>query len=453
MNVSKTRKLLSLILVLCMAATLFAGCKKDDKTIPSTENAPSLNLNLNTTAPTEAPTEPAATEPAVKINENTGVVLSGINVRSSPSQDANVVATLSAGDRIEVVRREEMAGISWGYVTDPVGWIVMDYVKMDMEQNAGGSDTSTPAGNGEAPAPTQPAAETSIKGVITANGLNVRSEASKDGKVQGSYNKGDVVTILETKNGWGRTNKGWISMDYVETSGTASNTNTNTNTTTSTPSNTAGNGSTSVVMRGVVTAGDLNIRSAAAQTADRVGSYSYGKRVEILEKDGSWGRTKDGWISLNYVYQDGTTGSNTASGTVTGNGLRVRSGPGTGYDVVGSLSAGDKVSVLEQFTFNGTTWGCTKSGWICMDYVDVGGQTSANTNTTETDTQISGSRTGTITATGGLRIRNGAGTGYDVVGSYTHGDKVTITETTTADGTTWGKTAHGWISMAYVALD
>ena len=35
----------------------------------------------------------------------------------------------------------------------------------------------------------------------------------------GSYQKGDVVTILETTSvgttQWGRTNLGWISMDYV----------------------------------------------------------------------------------------------------------------------------------------------------------------------------------------------------------------------------------------------
>ena len=66
-----------------------------------------------------------------------------------------------------------------------------------------------------------------------------------------------------------------------------------------------------VIMKGIVIAKDLNIRSSASTEGDRLGSYSYGDRVEILEKDGSWGRTSKGWISLNYVYQDGTTGSKT----------------------------------------------------------------------------------------------------------------------------------------------
>ena len=126
------RKVLSLTLCVCLTAALLAGCKKDDKTPASTDPGLNLVTDNTTTAPVE--TQPQATEPTVKINENTGVVLSGMNVRSSPSQDANVTATLSAGDRVEIVRREELSGTSWGYITDPVGWIVLDYVKMDIEQ-------------------------------------------------------------------------------------------------------------------------------------------------------------------------------------------------------------------------------------------------------------------------------------------------------------------------------
>lgn len=451
---NKLRRLLSLTLCVCLTAALLAGCKKDDKTPASSDSGLNLITDDTTAAPVE--TEPQTTEPTVKINENTGVVLSGMNVRSSPSQDANVTATLSAGDRVEIVRREELAGTNWGYITDPVGWIVLDYVKMDIEQTEPqGPDTSTPAGNGEI-TPTEPAdsSTTSIKGVITANGLNIRSEP-KTGKVQGSYNKGDVVTILETKDGWGRTNKGWISMDYVNTSGTSSNTGSttgsNSNTSSNTGSGVTGNGSTTVQFRGIVIASDLNIRASASQTADRLGSYSYGKRVEFYEKDGSWGRTKDGWISLNYVYQDGTTGSNTATGTVTGNGLRVRSGPGTGYDVVGSLSAGDTVNILEQFKYDGTTWGCIKNGWISMDYVDIGSGSSGGTNSGTGSGTTDGTQTGTITATG-LYIRSSAGTGGAVVGSYQKGDVVTILETTSVGTTQWGRTNLGWISMDYVNL-
>ncbi len=443
------RKTLSVICVLSLASTLFAGCmKKNDSSTGSTTD-PSINLNLSdTSAPTETQTTPTETEP-VKINENTATVISQINIRSSPSTEATIVGTLYAGDRVEISRREEVTGINWAYIISPeAGWIVMDYVKMDIESNQpSGTDTSTPAGNGDVTAPTTAPGgttnTTSIKGTITANGLYIRSEPSTTGKVQGSYSKGDSVTILETKNGWGRTNKGWISLDYVSTTGTTNNNTTNNNTTTNnttTNTNTTGNGSTTVILKGIVIAKDLNIRSSASTEGDRLGSYSYGDRVEILEKDGSWGRTSKGWISLNYVYQDGTTGSKTASGTITATQLRIRSGPGTGYDSVGAYNQGDTVSILEQFTYNGVTWGCTSKGWISLEYVELDG------------VSVGSDKTGTVTGNG-LNIRSGPGKGYASVGSLNSGDRVTIYKQTTVDGTTWGNIDKGWISMDYVDLD
>lgn len=455
MNFSKYHSLsrmLSLILVLCLVSTLFTGCLGSP--VETTE-PPKLDLDNNPTSTTQSTTPP--TTEAAEINENTATVISQINIRSSPSTEANIIGTLNPGDRVEISRREELVGINWAYIISPqAGWIVMEYVKMDIPTDGNeGSDTSTPAG-GETtpPATTEPSGNTgnnttnnnttNIKGVVTASELRIRSEASTDGKVQGAYTKGDVITILETKNGWGRTNKGWVKMDYVNTSGTSTGGSTgnsgNTGNTGSTGGNTSGNGSTTVQFKGIVTASELNIRSGASMESDKVGGLSFGDRVEILEKSGDWGRTKDGWISLNYVYQDGTKGSKATGGIVTGNGLNVRSGPGTGYGAVGSLNAGDRVDVLEQFTYNGTTWGCIKNGWISMEYVYVDGSGTGN------------DKEGTITGDN-LNIRSGPGTGYGSVGSLNSGDRVTILYEVTVGDTTWGNIDKGWISMDYVDLD
>ena len=294
---TKFRRVMSLILVLIMMTTLFAGCKKDEQ--PQDTAEPGLNLDLTqNNTPTEAPTEPPVTTEAPVINENTATVTSQLNIRSSPSTEATVVGNLYAGDKVEISRREEVTGIDWAYIISPTaGWIVMEFVEMDIPtEEAPQENISTPAGNGDVTAPTQAPVSTTtenIKGVINANGLNIRSEPSKDGKVQGSYNKGDVVTILETRNGWGRTNKGWISMDYVTTTGNSnSNTNNNANTNAnSNNNNTSGNGNTTVQLRGIVKVNELNVRASASTDADRVGMYTYGDRVEILEKSGSWGRS------------------------------------------------------------------------------------------------------------------------------------------------------------------
>ena len=441
MNFSKTftlRKILSLILVLAMMATLFAGCKKTDES-PETTDAPNAGPSLIEPAPSEADTKPTESEP-VEINENMATVLSQINIRSAPTMESVVVGTLYAGDKVEISRREHMVGTDWAYITSPqAGWIVMEYVKMDFEpETPAGSDTSTPAGN-DSTDETKPSETTTqtIKGVITANGLNIREGSSKNTKIVGNYSKGEVVTILEQKNGWGRTDKGWILMDYVKTGNTDSTTNNNTD---DKDSNISGNGSTTVQFKGIVTATELNIRSSASTDGERVGGLKYGARVEILEKSGSWGRTKDGWISLDYVYQDGTTGKKTAKGIVTGSELNIRSGPGTGYASVGSLDYGDRVVILEQFTYNGITWGCTKDGWISLQYVFLDG-------TENDDSQFA-------TVTGDeLNIRSGPGTGYDSVGVLNSGDEVTILFILEVGNTSWGNISKGWICMDYVDLD
>lgn len=51
--------------------------------------------------------------------------------------------------------------------------------------------------------------------VTPSVGINIRSGPDSGyGKV-GAYSKGTVVTVLETQNGWGRTDMGWVSLEYL----------------------------------------------------------------------------------------------------------------------------------------------------------------------------------------------------------------------------------------------
>lgn len=57
---------------------------------------------------------------------------------------------------------------------------------------------------------------TPMGAVVTAEKpLNIRAKASASSVVVGSYEPGTAITILERKGGWGRTDRGWIFMDYV----------------------------------------------------------------------------------------------------------------------------------------------------------------------------------------------------------------------------------------------
>ena len=53
---------------------------------------------------------------------------------------------------------------------------------------------------------------------ITANLLNVRSNAGTNNPIIGVIKKGSIYTVLQTKEGWGKIENpsGWISLDYTE---------------------------------------------------------------------------------------------------------------------------------------------------------------------------------------------------------------------------------------------
>lgn len=62
----------------------------------------------------------------------------------------------------------------------------------------------------------QKADSTPVGAVVTAEErLNIRAKASASSVVVGSYEHGTAITILERKGGWGRTDRGWIALDYV----------------------------------------------------------------------------------------------------------------------------------------------------------------------------------------------------------------------------------------------
>lgn len=494
-------RIFSLVCVLMLLVGLLTGCFSGKNDGSSESSQPPINLNMaDSSDPSDESTgETNSTDP--ESDKNTGITTQQVNVYSTASESGNVTGYLDAGTEVEILKEVTTNGVGWGLVRQ--GWICLDYVETDyvpeettgettpdetkpeettpesgntntkgvvtaelnirkeastdsekvgsyqkgdvvsiletkngwgrtnkgwismeyVQTSADGTTTNNDSQNNET-------TTTSTKGTVTVKELNIRKEASSDSERVGSYVKGDTVTILETKNGWGRTDKGWISMQYVNTgSGTGTGTTTNNSTTTTTSGTKA-----------VVTVSELNIRDEASTSGDRVGSYTYGDRITILETKNGWGRTDKGWVSLSYVYQDGTSGTDSCKGIVTGTQLNVRSGPGTGYDKVKSLDYGARVNVLERIKIDGTTWGCIDGGWISMDYVYVDGTTGT------------GSGTGTVTGEG-VNIRSGPGTGFGSVGSLSKGDSIKIYAQFKIGDMTWGCSAKGWVSMSYVDMN
>ena len=422
-----------------LMAAMFSGCFKKEASEPSSDpTLPTPNLVDPTPSSSEAPTETTqAPAPTEAPKTNVAIVKEQVAVRSLPSTtNGQIISQLNAGDEVEINRIESVGAVQWAYI--PLkGWVTTEHLDMSNVTISSGS-TATPGATNPTTSTTAPTTANNggtttgsgTSGVVTTDVLNIRSTASTNATIVGRYTKGTTIKILETSNGWGRTDKGWVSMQYVNTSGTTTNTGTdNTNNTTTTT-----NGKF-----GVVITDTLNIRESGSTNADKVGQYTYGTGITILETSNGWGRTDKGWVSMQYVYLNGATGSKTAKGLVVGSQLNVRSGPGTTYKAVATYGQLTRVNILEQVTLNGTTWGCTKDGWISLDYVYIDG------------TKGDGAGTGTVTGDN-VNIRSGPGTKYDSVGSVSSGDEIEILAQFTINDVTWGCTEKGWICMDYVGI-
>ena len=143
-------------------------------------------------------------------------------------------------------------------------------------------------------------AEGTITGkVSTSNGLNIRQEPSTTGAVVGNYDDGTTITILEIKDGWGRTDQGWVSLNHVTTMDGTSMVDID-------QMELAVDGTAPTEIEDEFK--ELNIREKPDKSSAVVGAYPNGTIVTILETQDDWGKTDQGWIHMDYVTTvDGNT--------------------------------------------------------------------------------------------------------------------------------------------------
>ena len=124
-----------------------------------------------------------------------------------------------------------------------------------------------------------------------------------------------------------------------------------------------------------ITSGDyVNVRTGPGMQYEIAENIRKNTRLEILTIQDDWCETSIGWIYMDYVYIDGTYGTDPSiMGTIDGMDVNIRSGPGTDYEIVGSTNTGDRYEFFYQTTIGGVKWGCTSAGWICMTYVKLEG--------------------------------------------------------------------------------
>lgn len=128
-----------------------------------------------------------------------------------------------------------------------------------------------------------------------------------------------------------------------------------------------------VIGTGTVTGSIVNIRAEANTTSAVVAQAAYGDVYNVLLDQYGWVKVEfngnKGWICGDYI----TVNLNgvTSRGTITGSAVNVRTGPGTGYGILGLVYYGQTVPIKGQengwvnIDFNGN------NGWVSGDYVST----------------------------------------------------------------------------------
>ncbi|NLI20805.1 MAG: SH3 domain-containing protein [Clostridiales bacterium] len=187
--------------------------------------------------------------------------------------------------------------------------------------------------------------------------------------------------------------------------------------------------STALSQYGYVTGGWLRLRSGPSFDYSTVSSYYTGTAVLILGTTGNWYHVEAPDGNTGYMYASYITFSGGGTGTAyvtsaNGYGVRLRSGPGTGYSILGVYSVGTAVTVLQTGTYWSKIQIGSRVGYMMNKFLT----TSSGGGGTSGDTATIWSANGY-----GVRLRTGPGTGYAVIGVYSVGTLVTVI----THGSTW----------------
>jgi len=199
---------------------------------------------------------------------------SGLNKRSGPGTDHDVIGYVDKGKTVTIVKKKN----GWGKLKGG-GWISMSYTKKVSDKSSDSKakkksdkkDKKKKDNSGN----TKNSSVFKVK-VTSEGGVNARTGPSKSKDIAGSYGKGEELEIYKTKNGWGKLKSGnWVMLKYTK------------------------------IVSGYkvkVTSSDLNQRKGPGTKYDIVNQIKPGK-YNIVKIKGDWGKVKETghWIHLGYA--------------------------------------------------------------------------------------------------------------------------------------------------------
>jgi len=306
------------------------------------------------------------------------VVATAVNLRAGAGTNTAVLTTLNKGAQMSVI------GVSgeWYQVNynGTTGYINSAYVGLS------GSAAPAPSQGGS----TTPASGTS--GTVKGNYVRMRSGPGTSYSILGTYNNGTALTILGTESGWTKVSiggvTGYIRSDYVAAGAAPSNP------------------STPATGTGYINGIGVRMRAGASTTSQILGTYNTGTAMTVTGSSGNWYAVtyngRNGYVCKDYMTmtqpsQGGTTPAAGTPGTVKGNYVRLRSGAGTNYSILGTYNNGTPLTITgtsgswTAVTING------KSGYMSSMYVSAGTAPAANSLTSTNAAAPAGGNTASTT--------------------------------------------------------
>lgn len=207
----------------------------------------------------------------------------------------------------------------------------------------------------------------------------------------------------------------------------------------------------------------LNVREKPDANSLIISKVMRGETYPVVDSKGEWVKiqvtsSKSGWVASYLVTDNGqsSTPARNSDSTdvvqVLTDDLRVRSGPGTSFNVVGFIQSSDSVSFLDQ----NENWVKIRTsgleGWVSSEFVSIQTKKKKKETTDEENQEdANNSQTATVT-TDGLNIRSEASTQSKVIGTLANGTIVNVL----SQKSDWLQISFdretGWIHSDYAEL-
>jgi len=452
---------------------------------------------------------------------NTG----SVNVRSTDAIYGKIKGSLTNGTTVKVWPDE---GDGWYkvdsnqngvYDYEDDGWVSAKYLDVFYGTIGGDEDEDSTGNNSGSTGST--GVETGL-GIVanTYTGVNIRQGAGTGYATNGKYLAGTTVEILEVTNTatskWGRTEKGWICMDYVTMVSKYPIGGTGVTTPENDPnagqnvggytSSTEGNTtivSTPAIYAGYVIGSDVPVYKTADEDAIAISTLTNGQNITIQELvevktevvvtvgdvvDGNantqtfektitttyWARINGGWVkdpaanlALNALDERTYTVVNYAE-------VNVRDS--ANGNIITEIDKGTQVAITELQIVNDKVWGYAEDlgngGWIRLDTLSEGA-ISVNTepvtpepaptqptitlgNTSNVGGYVNNAGgyryTGKVINANEVNVRATPSTAAAITTQLKYGQSLVVYETTISENMAWGRCDAGWIYLYYVDL-